>query len=203
MITSVACLKVADTRIPRYQNLSFRYAVSEAENFIWCTAGCGYGQVHDGGAEQPIVTCLLCERRTCFHHDVAWHENLSCAEYDALQADPANFRSRFDLDNEEAERAADARRAQEDADRVFAQGLVAEEQRAVEEERREREARLARERERERERAEREERKKRAEEMAKEAARRKKEDELTSQTLARTTKPCPSCGWAIEKNLGW
>ncbi|KAK4238357.1 hypothetical protein C8A03DRAFT_33599 [Achaetomium macrosporum] len=76
----------------RYQTLSFRAALSSSPTFLWCTAGCGYGQVHEGGVEQPIVTCRVCSCRSCFHHKVAWHETLTCEEYDALMADPVNFR---------------------------------------------------------------------------------------------------------------
>ncbi|OIW27611.1 hypothetical protein CONLIGDRAFT_441211 [Coniochaeta ligniaria NRRL 30616] len=182
----------------RYQTLSFRYALAEADNFIWCTAGCGYGQVHEGGGDSPIVICLLCGQRSCFAHRVAWHENLACEEYDALQADPANFRSRFELENEAAEEELRLRRAQEDADRVFAQGLVAEELRAEEVARQEKIAREAREKE---ERA-REERRKATEAMRAEVLRKKQEEEKSAATVAKTTKPCPGCGWAIEKNAG-
>ncbi|KAL2197022.1 hypothetical protein P885DRAFT_36033 [Corynascus similis CBS 632.67] len=173
----------------RYQNLSFRSAISSSPAFLWCTAGCGYGQVHEGGASSPIVTCRLCSQRSCFHHKVAWHENLTCDEYDSLLADPANFRSQFDVANEEAERAAAARRAQEDADRVFAQSLIAEERRAVAEERAERERK--------------EERDKREREMREAAMRRKREEEASSRTVGSTTKPCPGCNAPIEKNAGW
>lgn len=146
------------------------------------------------------MTCRLCSHRSCFHHKVAWHENLTCDEYDALLADPANFRSRFDRENEAAEAAAEARRRQEDADRVFAQGLVAEE-------RREREARERREKEererRERERREREERERERREMREAAVRRKAEEEASVRTVGGTTKPCPGCKAPIEKNEGW
>jgi formylmethanofuran dehydrogenase subunit E len=133
---------------------------------------------------------------------VAWHENLSCDEYDALQADPVNFRSRFDLDNEEAEKAAAARRAQEDADRVYTQSLLAEEQRAAAEERERRERKRREERE-ERERKEREERERKAREARELVARRKREDEASQNTVSSTTKPCPGCSAPIEKNQGW
>lgn len=169
---------------------------------MWCTAGCGFGQVHDGGVEEPIITCLLCERRSCFHHKVAWHENLTCDEYDLLVADPFNFRSRFDLENEAAEEAAAARRAQEDMDRVFAQGLLAEEEKAEALARQERE-RIVREAREAKEAAERKERKEKAEKTRLEAARRKREEEQSKRTVERTSKPCPGCGWAIEKNDGW
>ncbi|KAH6621558.1 hypothetical protein B0J18DRAFT_411290 [Chaetomium sp. MPI-SDFR-AT-0129] len=184
----------------RYQTLSFRSAISSSPTFLWCTSGCGYGQEHESGAASPIVTCRLCSHRSCFNHRVAWHENLTCEEYDALQADPTNFRSRFDLDNEEAEEAAAARRAQEDADRVFAQSLVAADQA---EERAERERRARREEEEARERAAREQREAREREMRKAAARKKREEEASSRTVGTTTKPCPGCQAPIEKNQGW
>ena len=131
-----------------------------------------------------------------------WHENLSCEEYDALLADPENFRSRFEMDNDEAATADDARRAQEDADRAYAQSLMAEEQRVVDEERRERarreeEAREARRRE------ERAEQQRKLKEQRKRAAIQLHQEEQSQKTVARTTKPCPGCGWAIEKNKGW
>ncbi|KAK4148600.1 hypothetical protein C8A00DRAFT_19598, partial [Chaetomidium leptoderma] len=187
-----------DATKDRYQTLSFRSAISASPTFFWCTSGCGYGQVHAGGRAQPIVTCRLCAHRSCFQHKVAWHENLTCDEYDALAADPANFRSRFDRDNEEAALAAAARQVQEDADRVFAQGLLAADQRAVAEERAERE-RVAREEREERERVERERREK---EVREGAVRRKAEEEASGRTVGSTTKPCPGCSAPIEKNEG-
>jgi uncharacterized protein YfiM (DUF2279 family) len=157
--------------------------MSEAANFVWCTSGCGSGQIHETGSEQPIVSCLHCSHRSCFVHNVAWHENLSCAEYDQLIADPENFRSQIEIANDEW---AAQQRAQEDADRAMAQGLEAEEQAEIAKERKEME------------------RAKRAAALARKiAARQKKEEELSNHTVSRTTKPCPGCGWAIEKNKGW
>ncbi|KAB5585569.1 hypothetical protein GE09DRAFT_1048664 [Coniochaeta sp. 2T2.1] len=183
----------------RYENLSLRSAVSESDNFIWCAADCGSGQVHDGGADYPIVVCRRCNARSCFTHRVAWHENLWCEEYDALQADPANFKSRFQLENEAAEEAERQRREQEDADRAFAHSLVQEEkEESAAVERREREARA----ERARERKELDEKMRRDHAMRAEIAKKNKEEEMTRDVVARTTKPCPGYGWAIEKNDG-
>ncbi|KAK0706054.1 hypothetical protein B0T26DRAFT_655949, partial [Lasiosphaeria miniovina] len=198
----------------RYQTLSFRSAVSEADNFVWCPSGCGHGQVHDGGLDQPIVVCMHCNVRSCFHHKVAWHENLTCEEYDSLQADPLNFRSRFDIENETAEMEAEARRIQEDRDRAFAQSLMAQEEQIVRETaKRERErAREEKERAREerqrqaresKERKAREERERKARQAREAAAKRKAEEDASNKIVKKTTKPCPGCGSPIEKNRGW
>ncbi|KAJ4860872.1 IBR domain, a half RING-finger domain-containing protein [Trichoderma breve] len=170
----------------RYETLALRAAMAEAENFFWCTSGCGSGQIHESGQDQPIVICLHCTHRSCFHHNVAWHQGLTCDEYDQLLADPDNFRSKLEIDNEAW---AAAQEAQLEADRAMAQGLL-------EEERRVREMREMRERE-ERERT------RKAIELARQiAARRKAEEDMSRETVGRTTKPCPGCGWAIEKNDG-
>ncbi|KAI8308462.1 hypothetical protein K4K61_002622 [Colletotrichum sp. SAR11_59] len=170
----------------RYEALALRAAMAEAENFIWCTANCGSGQLHDTGTEQPIVSCLHCGQRSCFTHNVTWHENLTCEEYDSLLRDPENFRSRIEMEHEQMDAA---KRVQEDADRAMAQGLMAEQQAEIQEQ----EAR---------ERAERE-RALRATALARKvAARRKEEEDQSKVTVSRTTKPCPGCGWAIEKNAG-
>ncbi|KAI8678246.1 RING-type domain-containing protein [Fusarium keratoplasticum] len=170
----------------RYETLALRAAMSEAENFIWCTSGCGSGQIHDSGSEQPIVTCLHCGHRSCFHHNVAWHQTLSCDEYDQLLADPENFRSNLEIENE---KWSEAQRAQLEADRAMAQGLLAEDQ-------------AERRRQEERERKEREQAQKAAKLARQIAARRKREEEQSRATVSQTTKPCPGCGWAIEKNRG-
>lgn len=44
---------------------------------------CSGGQLHDGGDNEPIVTCLECGFRSCYTHRVAWHAGKSCAEYEA------------------------------------------------------------------------------------------------------------------------
>ncbi|RFN51532.1 ring finger domain-containing protein [Fusarium flagelliforme] len=170
----------------KYETIALRAAMSEADNFVWCTSGCGSGQIHESGTAQPIVTCLHCNHRSCFHHNVAWHENLSCEEYDQLLADPENFRSRLELENE---RWSEEQQAQLEADRAMAQNLLAEDQAVM----RQREERAHREREQAQ----------KAAQLARQiAARRKKEEAKSSATVSRTTKPCAGCGWAIEKNRG-
>lgn len=181
-----------DATSPRYEELALRSAMSEATNFIWCTSGCGSGQIHESSTHHPIVTCLHCGHRSCFQHNVTWHENLTCEEYDRLLADPENFKSRLESDAPLDVR----RRRQIDADRAVAQGLVAGEQAAS------RMRRMMRDR-RESEREERRRAEKAVEVARRVAARRKREEERSKVTIRNTTKPCPGCGWAIEKNRGW
>ncbi|KAI1056673.1 hypothetical protein LB507_001714 [Fusarium sp. FIESC RH6] len=170
----------------KYETIALRAAMSEADNFVWCTSGCGSGQIHESGTAQPIVTCLHCNHRSCFHHNVAWHESLSCEEYDQLLTDPDNFRSRLELENE---RWSEEQQAQLEADRAMAQNLLAEDEAAM----RQREERARREREQAQ----------KAAQLARQiAARRKKEEAQSSALVSRTTKPCAGCGWAIEKNKG-
>lgn len=58
-------------------------ALEEDSEFIRCVrTGCGYGQLHAGGRENPIAVCEACGTRMCFVHRDIWHEGLSCDEYD-------------------------------------------------------------------------------------------------------------------------
>lgn len=43
---------------------------------------CNSGQVHGSGNEQPIMTCNACGFKTCFTHEMPWHEDLTCEAYD-------------------------------------------------------------------------------------------------------------------------
>ncbi|XEV06283.1 hypothetical protein FSHL1_011570 [Fusarium sambucinum] len=191
----------------KYETIALRAAMSEADNFVWCTSGCGSGQIHESGSAQPIVACLHCNHRSCFHHNVAWHETLSCDEYDKLLADPENFRSHLELENEKWSEAQQAQLAQLDADRSMAQNLLSEDRAKmkrredqVEMKRREEQAEMRRREDRARQ--EREQAQKAAKLARQIAARRKKEEAQSNATLSRTTKPCAGCGWAIEKNKG-
>ena len=69
----------------RYDKLSARSVLGVIENFHWCIAPeCGSGQVHEGNenGENPIFECGQCGHRQCVKHDVAWHEDETCDEFD-------------------------------------------------------------------------------------------------------------------------
>lgn len=190
--------------------MAFRAAVDEAPDFVWCPNNCGFGQMHEAGDAGPIVQCARCRFKFCFHHQSAWHEELTCEEYDELLSDPHGFRSRIDIANEEArkQRATEQKLKQEleDADRRYAQSLVeadqaAEAEKRAAEERRERRIREAAELARLTK--EQKASQKNLESMRREAARRRQEEAQSEKLVKMTTKPCPSCSWHIEKNEGW
>ncbi|KAI1349305.1 hypothetical protein F5Y01DRAFT_306143 [Xylaria sp. FL0043] len=68
----------------RYDNLLARNGLSDEPNFCWCTSGCGSGQVHPEGRENPLMICTNCRGKTCFTHQSPWHDGLTCREYDNL-----------------------------------------------------------------------------------------------------------------------
>ncbi|KAL4912215.1 hypothetical protein BDW62DRAFT_26443 [Aspergillus aurantiobrunneus] len=60
--------------------------LEEDVEFVMCiNPDCGYGQLHAGGPEDPVVVCRACSTRTCFNHrNTPWHEGFTCAEYEAI-----------------------------------------------------------------------------------------------------------------------
>lgn len=151
--------------------------MSQSPNFLWCTSPCGSGQIHHDATTSPLVTCLHCGHRSCFTHQISWHENLTCTQYDNLLADPENFE--ISLDN-----------CSEEATRSLVQGALAHDK--TESEKREtlqnEEVKRAR----------------KAADMARKIiARRRREDEKSMEVVRKVAKPCPGCGWAIQKFDGW
>ncbi|CAE6487568.1 unnamed protein product [Rhizoctonia solani] len=71
----------------RYEALLLRRTLEAEPNFVWCkSANCNWGQVHESGANAPIVICQVCRARSCFTHNVPWHTGLTCAQYSAQHA---------------------------------------------------------------------------------------------------------------------
>ena len=73
----------------RYEILGMLRVVQAMPNFVWCLSPkCKSGQIHQDGDKTPIVTCAACGFKMCFTHQVAWHSQLTCAQFDALQTSP-------------------------------------------------------------------------------------------------------------------
>lgn len=62
----------------------------ESEGFRWC-AKCGAGQLHLGGADQPLIICCRCGDRTCFSHSGPFHEGKTCSQVDKEEAEEQEF----------------------------------------------------------------------------------------------------------------
>lgn len=70
----------------KYDFLTMKNAVSSDPNFRWCTAaGCNSGQVHQEGAESPLIICNSCREMSCFIHQSPWHAGMTCLEVDNPQ----------------------------------------------------------------------------------------------------------------------
>ncbi|KAK4121569.1 hypothetical protein N657DRAFT_647749 [Parathielavia appendiculata] len=70
----------------RYDELCLHRLMQEDGSFVWCAAGCGSGQIHEGGTDQPIVKCAGCGSKTCFACKVPWHVGMTCAEWTKFEA---------------------------------------------------------------------------------------------------------------------
>lgn len=160
----------------RFDNLTLRATIQTDDGYVECSAGCGTGQFHTGGAELPIVICQGCGARTCFvHPNGPWHEGLTCHEFD----NPA---------------AADERRRREAAEEEEVRRLVAEEEGRREQQKRE-----------EAERKRRQEEELAAQRVKEEErARRRQEEEDGATEVMSTSKPCPGkrCTYRVTKLEG-
>jgi len=70
----------------RLDTLLLRQGLSKLPEFRWCkSSGCGSGQIHDGGDSAQIMRCNACNAKSCFTHDIPWHEDLTCKQYDEVR----------------------------------------------------------------------------------------------------------------------
>lgn len=66
-----------------YDTKSLLQSLQTFPGFRFCLSpACGGGQIHDGGEQEPIVTCVHCGFRSCYTHQTPWHSGLSCAGFD-------------------------------------------------------------------------------------------------------------------------
>ncbi|KUJ23217.1 uncharacterized protein LY89DRAFT_605984, partial [Mollisia scopiformis] len=80
----ISCPECPET-LP-YDVKSLLAAFRTIPGFTMCLGpGCGSGQIHGGGDEEPIMTCKTCEFKTCFAHKMPWHTGQTCAQYDAAR----------------------------------------------------------------------------------------------------------------------
>ncbi|CAF1142190.1 unnamed protein product [Adineta ricciae] len=68
--------------LERYDRFYVEHQLEKNPEFIWCTHGCGSGQLAENGDQNNIITCIKCGKKSCFIHRVKWHEGVTCADYD-------------------------------------------------------------------------------------------------------------------------
>ncbi|KAI0487193.1 hypothetical protein F4859DRAFT_468448 [Xylaria cf. heliscus] len=199
---SIQDFATADT-FERYNTYSINELISKTHTLTRCPS-CGSKTAHSGAAthQRGITLCTACDRQFCPIHNMPWHADFTCAEYDHWLLDPG-FRSRAQVafTHEEARGAQHEALTQQikDADDEFAYSLLGARQAARARARLEKRERGRREAA---EKAAREERVRRErEEAVRLLRRRREEDELSEQRLSRMNK-CPGCGVPIEKNGG-
>ncbi|KAL4972152.1 hypothetical protein BDW66DRAFT_9506 [Aspergillus desertorum] len=204
----------------RYDRLSFRHAVNVDKNFIWCLE-CDFGQLHEPGAEQPLVHCFNCSAQSCFKHAIKWHDGFTCDEYDAMLWDPDSYKAIRErnggstrpnveyLDKENMQRAKRKEQARQnklhEAQKKAARKRQEEEAARVREEKKvleQAQAEATQRQEKEDEETIEEEVKDDFKEKIEMLKRRMREVELSMKKVEETTKRCPGCQWPIEKNDG-
>ena len=53
------------------------------DGYVKCIApNCKSGQIHGSGHDQPIVTCVACHFKSCYTHNLPWHTEQTCDQYD-------------------------------------------------------------------------------------------------------------------------
>jgi hypothetical protein len=163
----------------RYDTLATRDGLAVDSNFRWCPApGCGSGQIHNEGANAPIITCISCHERSCFTHQRLWHEGLTCEEVETGAQRQLSPQERAD---------------QEIAARIQRQEDAGGRAKAV---------RIQRERKAVAERALQEERERREREARAALMRRRAEEKAGESAVRQLTRGCPGCHWRIEKITG-
>ncbi|KAI1745528.1 hypothetical protein F4680DRAFT_105561 [Xylaria scruposa] len=70
----------------RYETLVLSRLLEQESTFEWCAHACGSGQLHPAAADEPIMTCHNCKKRTCVVHKLPWHPGVTCREFDELLA---------------------------------------------------------------------------------------------------------------------
>ncbi|KAF2636008.1 hypothetical protein P280DRAFT_510790, partial [Massarina eburnea CBS 473.64] len=82
-ITSGCDNRVTHEDVRKFDELSIRNILSNDASFRYCIAdGCTFGQIHDSDNDGNIFRCGACGFRACVTHDVPFHTDETCRQYD-------------------------------------------------------------------------------------------------------------------------
>jgi hypothetical protein len=66
-----------------YSNRLMKRALQSMEDYRECLSPiCNGGQLHDGGEDYPIVTCHSCQATSCYTHQIPYHFDETCEQFD-------------------------------------------------------------------------------------------------------------------------
>lgn len=71
-----------DWKHSRYEEASLRAALAGDGDYRHCfSPTCNAGQLHTGGADEPIFRCGACGHKHCVACEANWHEDETCTQY--------------------------------------------------------------------------------------------------------------------------
>jgi hypothetical protein len=75
---------LANEGCSRYERASIRATLAADPDFRFCfSSACDSGQLHPGGASEPIFSCQACRHKHCVICETNWHDDQTCEEYQA------------------------------------------------------------------------------------------------------------------------
>ncbi|KAI9775392.1 MAG: hypothetical protein M1839_001247 [Geoglossum umbratile] len=172
----------------RYDGLAMRDGIAADAQFRWCPApNCESGQIHNEGADAPIITCIACGARSCFTHQRLWHDGLTCEEVETGVSPTSRARRLTPQERADQRMAARLQQEEEESNRAAAAQLQRVRDRAATQER-------ARQAEEDR----------KAREARELLARQRAEEQASEREIRGISKKCPGkrCTWRIQKNDG-
>ncbi|KAH8657140.1 hypothetical protein BGZ60DRAFT_545625 [Tricladium varicosporioides] len=70
--------------VAKYEKFLLQNFLSKEENFRWCLRPtCTSGQIYQKIPHNPKISCEVCQFEMCFKHQVPWHEEQTCIEYES------------------------------------------------------------------------------------------------------------------------
>ncbi|KAG9747735.1 hypothetical protein KCU73_g7274, partial [Aureobasidium melanogenum] len=68
----------------KYERACIRATLAADPDFRFCfSSACESGQLHPGGASEPIFSCQVCRHKHCVVCETNWHEDQTCEEFQA------------------------------------------------------------------------------------------------------------------------
>lgn len=71
----------------RYHRFMIADAMKDDPRFRQCLrSSCNFGQIHEAGDQEPVMRCGDCGYKMCYVHNMPWHEDQTCTDYDYMMS---------------------------------------------------------------------------------------------------------------------